>query len=493
MASIDGGAGELTERANVSRDTVAMRPQTLEGNLGTLDIVFTVLAYNAPLTVVTGFLPLILWKGNGLGAPLTFLVAGLFMLLFAVGFTTMSKQVPNAGAFYAYITAGLGRPLGLGSAFVAMLSYAMMMVGMFLYAGTVYVQLVKNISHHAPLVWWQWSLLLWITVSILGYLRISLSAKLLTVALVCEVLLVFAWEFSVLAQKGLGALSPGWLTLRAATSGSVGVGILLCGTSFAGFEATAVFREEARSPEVTVPRATYAAIILMSFMFATAAYFLICAYGPEHALAVAAADTSAAAVNSIGIFLGRAGLEAVNALLCSSVFACILALHNILSRYIYSLAVDGTLPRYFAAIHKRYRSPYRASLLVSVIIIGALTVLVLSSVEPYIEYGALTGAGGYALLALQLLTSLAIVRYFWGRWREIGRWKTLYAPLASLAALVATVCLATVNMDLLTGAEKSVVIMPTLIFLILISGALYALRLRRTNPEVYRAIGRQKV
>ncbi|EEF27464.1 conserved hypothetical protein, partial [Ricinus communis] len=204
----DGAAGSPELRKTVEEG----RPETLSGHLGTFDIVFTVLAYNAPLTVVTGFLGILLSIGNGLGTPVTFLAAGSLMLLFSVGFTTMSKHVPNAGAFYAYITAGLGRPLGFGSALMAMLAYGFMMVGIYLYAGVVYPSLIKHLFNSTPLVWWAYSLILLVIVGIFGYLRITFSAKVLTIALVCEVLLVFVWELAVVGHKGLSGIAPTWLT-----------------------------------------------------------------------------------------------------------------------------------------------------------------------------------------------------------------------------------------------------------------------------------------
>jgi amino acid transporter len=466
---------------------------TLSGSLGTLDIVFTVLAYNAPLTVITGYVPLILAKGNGLGAPITFLVAGGIIALFAVGFSTMSKHVPNAGAFYAYIAAGLGKPFGLGSAFVAILAYALMMIGIYLYGGVVYGFLAKEVLGHSPLLWWQWSLILWVVVSVLGYLRISFSAKVLTYALIMEVLLVFGWEIAILVHKGFEGISPSWLSPSNVTSGSLGVAILLGVGSYAGFEATAIFREEARSPETTVPRATYLAVIVMTATFASAAYFMICGYGPQQALARAAQDPSVMTMNSMRMFLGRAGLEAVNTLVCSSVFACLLALHNILSRYIYSLGVDGTLPKIFAAVHSRYGSPYRASVLVSLVGVSCIAVTMIGAVEPFAWYGILSGSGGYALLLLQILTSLSIIAFFRHQHRTIGRWRTLYAPLASTIALVATGWLATTNLDLLTGSAQSIVILPVAVMAFLIVGIAYAMRLRKTHPAAYRAIGRQKI
>jgi len=493
METLTNGADRAASSPELRKAAEEGRPVTLSGHLGTLDIVFTVLAYNAPLTVVTGFIGILLSIGNGLGTPLTFLAAGSLMLLFSVGFTTMSKHVPNAGAFYAYITAGLGRPLGFGSALMAMLAYGFMMVGMYLYAGVVFTSLVKHLFNSTAMVWWGYSLILLAIVAVFGYLRITFSAKVLTIALICEVLLVFVWQVAIVHHLGISRIAPTWLTLHAATSGSIALALLFGVTSFAGFEATAVFREEARNPEVTVPRATYTAVIVMAVMFASAAYFLICGYGPAEALAKANADASTVAIDSIGQFLGQAGLETVNVLVCSSVFACLLALHNILSRYIYCLGIDGTFPRAWAAVHKRHGSPYRASVTVSIVMLVIVGCVIKSGVEPYAGYGALTGVGGYALLILLILTSLSVLVFFARNVRGASSFKTKVAPLCSFILLMSIGYLATVNMDALTGNVKVAEILLAFIFGTLTLGCLYARRLKTSKPDVYAAIGRQKI
>lgn len=97
----------------------ATRTDGLKGSLGVTSIVLMVVATAAPLTVMVANTPLIISMGNGAGAPFDALVATTVMLLFTIGFVTMSKYIKNAGAFYAYIQKGLGRTVGLGSATMA--------------------------------------------------------------------------------------------------------------------------------------------------------------------------------------------------------------------------------------------------------------------------------------------------------------------------------------------------------------------------------------
>ncbi|MGW3147035.1 amidohydrolase family protein [Streptomyces sp. NPDC001177] len=92
------------------------------GSLGTADIAFVVSAA-APLTVMAGVAPLAILLG-GSGAPVGCLLVGITLAVFAVGFTAMSRHVRSGGAFYAFITRGLLRPIGIGAALRGVLATA---------------------------------------------------------------------------------------------------------------------------------------------------------------------------------------------------------------------------------------------------------------------------------------------------------------------------------------------------------------------------------
>ncbi|MFD0623781.1 hypothetical protein ACFQ2K_14330 [Streptomyces sanglieri] len=80
-----------------------------KGQIGTFDLVFFVVAAAAPLTVLAGVAPFAIGIG-GPGTPLGYLVSGALLVLFAAGFTAMSRYVRNAGAFYAYVARGSAVP-----------------------------------------------------------------------------------------------------------------------------------------------------------------------------------------------------------------------------------------------------------------------------------------------------------------------------------------------------------------------------------------------
>ena len=66
--------------------------------------------------------------------------------------------------------------------------------------------------------------------------------------------------------------------------------ILFAILSFIGFEATAVFRDEAKDPDRTIPRATYIALGSIGAFYAVSSWLLISANGESTVVAAAEAD-----------------------------------------------------------------------------------------------------------------------------------------------------------------------------------------------------------
>jgi len=77
--------------------------QLRKNALGVAGIVFLVLAAVAPLTGIVVVASLVIALGNGGGAPVSFFVVAIVLLFFAVGYAQMSKQLVNAGGFYAFV------------------------------------------------------------------------------------------------------------------------------------------------------------------------------------------------------------------------------------------------------------------------------------------------------------------------------------------------------------------------------------------------------
>src|ERR1700682_5981977 len=99
-------------------------PQLRKHAVGLWGVLFLTVTGSAPISAMLFNTPLAVGFGNGLGAPAAFLFATIILTVFSVGYVAMSRKVTTAGGFYSYISHGLGRELGLGTGFGAVVAYS---------------------------------------------------------------------------------------------------------------------------------------------------------------------------------------------------------------------------------------------------------------------------------------------------------------------------------------------------------------------------------
>ena len=243
-------------------------------SLGVADIVFFVVAASAPLTVVAGGVPTSFAVTELLGIPLVYVIIAVILLVFAVGYAAMSRHVANSGAFYTYVSKGLGQAWGVSAALVALVAYNAMQVGIFgLYGFAASAALEQFLGLHVP--WWICALVTVAIIAVLGQLQVDLNAK----------------RARLLPHPGV----PGRPCLRhrrdrQARGGSDRRAVpagrarrarwappLLRHASFVGFESAAIYGEECKDPQRTVARATYTAVI--GVFYAVSAWATVMAVG----------------------------------------------------------------------------------------------------------------------------------------------------------------------------------------------------------------------
>lgn len=465
----------------------------LRGKVGVFELVLMVLAWSAPLGVVAGVTPFVIGFSLN-GAALAFAIAGAALLIFAVGFVTMTTYVDNPGAFYAYITAGLGKAVGLGAAFLAMAGYYLLGLGTIVFSANIAVIVVDTILGGPTLPWSVYAIALCVLVGLLGYFRIDLSAKVLSLAMVLEVGLVGIFNLAVLFKGGADGLSAEPFTWDALTSGSLGLGILFAALCFSGFEATAVFREEVKDPEKTVPRATYLAVTSIGVLYVLSAYCLIIAFGTGAAPDVSLTDPAGMFPQAVGDYVGTWAQDTVTVLVATSTVAAVLSCQNILARYAYSLGVDEVLPKSLGRVHPTHGSPYLSSLAITAaFLIGTLIVIMTSNDNSIAAYSKLLGIGGFAIISLVAMTGVAIAVFFLKRPEILeSRLKTLVSPAFSAVFMTIVLYLALTNFTLLTGGTQlDTVVLQGGLWLTFAVGVVLAVAYRRLKPDVYARIGRQ--
>ncbi|ALJ19454.1 APC family permease [Microbacterium sp. No. 7] len=429
----------------------ASAKRVLSGSLGATAIVFMVVAAASPLTVIGGAAPLGILLGNGVGFPALYAISAVVLLLFAVGLAAMSRHIPRPGAFFTYVGYGLGRSTGLAAAWVAMLTYTTIQVSVYGYIGFILSYTLETYTGVA-VAWWVFSLLTIGLVGILGYRHIDLSSKVLGVLLVAEVGIVAVLVAVVVFTGGAEGLSLATFEPGNVVSGSPGVGLMFAIAAFIGFEATAIFRDEARDPDRTIPRATYMAVIGIGLFYTVASWGLVMAWGPGSVVDEAAADPGSLILRTMSTYLGATGEIVTNVLLITSMFACVLSFHNVVTRYQHSMASAGTLPDRLASVHHAHLSPHVSSLVQTGTAAVLIVVFALLGLDPVLAvFTWFAGVATLAIALLMALTSVAVIVYFARNRKDTRVWNTFVAPGLGFLGLITSAALITAYFPIMVG------------------------------------------
>ncbi|MFV0461475.1 MAG: APC family permease [Actinomycetales bacterium] len=467
---------------------------TLQGNIGTAHLVFTVLAYNGPMVVFLGFIPVSILLGSGVGTPLMLLLCGMVALMFSSGLVAMGLRLPKPGGFYAFVSAGLGKRAGLSSGFAAMLAYYAVNVSAYGLGGAAAETFVQGALHGPEIPWWVYALVMFAGVSLLGYINISFSARVLTVFLALEVALLVAYDVSVLVAGGAHGIDFTSWNPASLSDGSVAIGFIFGIAIYGGFEATIIFRDEVRRPAVTIPRATYTVVITLALLYAISAWVFINAYGPDTIMSVLNEDLVSASSESVRQYTGEGAYVAASVLLITSSFALLIASHNIVARYLFNLSVDGVLPPAISHVHERHGSPHRASATVSAASLFGILVFAFFKVSGDVVYARLSGVYAYTFVILLVLSSLAITAYLRRVRQQAPATRPIVATAISLVFMTIALIIATIHFELLAGTVGWLtVIVLVIVWGIVACGAALAWSLKLRRPEVYARIGRDEM
>ncbi|WP_226874155.1 APC family permease [Microbispora sitophila] len=416
--------------------------------LGAPAIMFMVVAAAAPLSVMAGTAPFALAVG-GLAAPATFLIAGAVLAVFAFGFTRMTRVTRGSGAFYTYITLGLGRRCGAAAGVLAVVSYNAVQFGGYGLLGAQFSAACEAFTG-ARLPWWVFSLAAAAAVWLLGRRGIELSARILGFLLIVETVLLAALVVAVLGRGGHDGLGFTSFTPQAWHGAGTFAALGIAFMCFMGFESTALYRGEAVQPDRSIPRATYAALAFLAVFYALVLWTLVQAVGETKAVSVAGTDPTAMLTAVVDGYLGKWAVDVTHIFLVTSIFASQVAFHNAINRYTRSLASERLLPRALARTHPKFGSPSRAGAIQSALAVLVIAGFAIGRADPYLQMTIwVSTPGTVGILALQCLASAATIAFFWRRVRQP---KT--ATVAAAATILLTVLLALVidNIDLMTDA-----------------------------------------
>jgi amino acid transporter len=425
----------------------------LRGSIGVVGIVFLVVAAAAPLTAIGGALPVMLAIGNGAGNPMAYVVAAVVLLLFSVGYAAMSRHVVDAGAFYAYVSKGLGTPVGVGAAGLALLTYTAIQAAIYGLAGAT-AQGLSTQYGGPDLPWWVWAFLFMAVVGLLGYRNIDVGTKVLGVLLTLEIGVIAVVAGAVLAQGGADGIDVRSFTPSAFFSGAPGISIMFAVASFIGFEATAIYGEEARNPRRTVPLATYLAVVLIGAFYALSSWAIVLAFGSDGVVDAAQADTAGLVFTAAAEYVSPVVADVMLVLLLTSLFAALLAFHNAISRYLFALGRQGMAPDVLSRTHVRHASPHVGSLAQTGTAFVVVAVFAVAGSDPVLQlFTWMSGLATVSILLLMVLTSVAVLAFFARSRVDRRTWHTRVAPALGTLGLLGIVGLVLANFTTLISGD----------------------------------------
>ncbi|GAA2309523.1 APC family permease [Streptomyces kunmingensis] len=469
------------------------------GRLGTAGLLLSVLAATGPLMVVAGVMPTTFAVMGVVGMPLLFLILGVVLTLFSVGYAEMSRHVHNAGAFYAYISRGLGPTAGAAAALVALVAYSVLQVGIFGIFGFEVAGLFQQYLD-VELAWWIPALVAVVAVGVLALLKIDVNAKVLGVLLLLEVAVVVVFDIAALGDPGREGLSMHAFNPSTLSGVGLGTALCFCIAAFTGFEQAPVYAEETSRPHILVPRVMFMAVGGVAVFFAFSSWALTVATGPAGIVGEAQKQSAGLLFGLTEDRLGGTFTDVVHVLFVTGMFAALLSFHNVVARYAFAMGRESLLPARFGRTNSGSGAPGTGSVLQSVI---SLIVVVCFAVTDDGKAGDPTApvlhlftwggnVGALGVILLMATASLAVIVFFAKRGAAGAQaWRLVASGIAGLALLV--IAGYTIkDFDVLVGSGPDSALnwlLPGVIALAAIAGVAYSLILRSRNPEAHARIG----
>jgi putrescine importer len=391
MSIIEGIAGAPSRTAG--------QEVRLKRVLGLPSLVFFGLAYMVPLTVWTTYG--IVTTSTGGHLPLAYTITTIAMALTAYSYGRMVLVHPIAGSAYSYASRSFGRGLGFMVGWALLLDYIFLPMINYLLIG-LYMQDYFPSTPQAL-----WIILSVLLVTGLNVLGIKLLAGMNLAFVAAQ--FIFVAVFAVMA---IGEIT-GEVEVQSYTApfydsgtelGVVFAGAAILALSFLGFDAVSTLSEETENPRRKIPLAIMLCALVGGAVYIFQSYLGHLAF-PDFGVFADRQDVASADVmTSIGGDFLNSFFTAAYVAAC---FACAMASQASVSRILFAMGRDGSLPKpVFARLHPRYRTPVVANLVAALFGLTALFIS-LTTVSSMISFGALAA---FSFVNLSVIKTYVIDR-----------------------------------------------------------------------------------
>ena len=296
-------------------------------------------------------LPALVAAQLGAGAPFAFLACALAMVIFVTSFALAGSRVSLTGGLYVYVETAFGRYVGFIAGVLYFLTAILAASGIVALVADTIGALAPIFAHGA-----MHFLVVLVVFAVLAFINIrgiESGARAVWIVTIANLLPLFVFI-------GIGLFFVGQadaLTISWPGVPSLGRGVLLLLFAFVGIEVALMPSGEVKDSARTVPRAIYLAL------FVTTVLYLLIQLVAQGILGDSLGKFSTAPLaQAAASFLGEPGRKLM--LTGASISAFGFLVSDILSspRVLFALGRDRFLPRAFAHVHPRFRTPHIAIL-----------------------------------------------------------------------------------------------------------------------------------
>jgi amino acid transporter len=401
-------AGTRPVNAQQSDLVELAEPRLKQNAVGTTGAVIMSAALMGPAVSVY-FNPQLAAGFAGAAVPFVFVIALIAVAIAANGLGEMARKLPSAGAFYTYVSRGIGPRTGFVTGLLMFVAYSLLVPAELALIGS-YLHDILLRTLHLEVHWAFIALFFALLTYALSLVGIQGSLRTALVLFTLEVAIILILSVVILAKGGAHGITAQPFNPASSPQGISGImlGSVFAILSFVGFEGAATLGEEAKEPRKTVPRAIMGSLGLVACIYIIATFSEMIGFGVHNIAKLtgdaAPFDTLATTyLPGFRIFVDLAGV--------SSIFAVIMNTHNGIVRIIFAMGREGLLPRGLGGVNRRFRTPHAAIVVQSIIsIVVALVVgFWVGPLNAYAYLGAMLTLG---IVPVYILVNIACIRFY---------------------------------------------------------------------------------
>jgi basic amino acid/polyamine antiporter, APA family len=309
----------------------------------------------------------------GPAVSLSFVIAGVASAAAALSYAEFAGMIPVAGSAYTYGYAVLGELVAWVIGWDLLLEYALV-VAVVSIGWSGYVQALLSLFGFTLPIWAMGApgtgtghvldlpaMLGSLATACLLTLRIEWGARFNTVMVIIKLAAVILVVAAGLPHVNTANYHP----FMPFGFGGVAEGAAVVFFAVFGYDTLTTAAEEAKDPQRQLPRAVLLSLAISLVLYIAMSLVLtgIVRYDRLNSAAPVAAAFTAIDMPWVTLIVSAAAVAGIASVMFAFMLGC--------SRIWFAMSRDGLLPRWFAQVHPRFRTPYRPTL-----IAGGLTALV---------------------------------------------------------------------------------------------------------------------